>query len=797
MLGQRQTAGRDGLLVAAIGTAGPIGAVEQLAIGRHGLDGGKGIGGAHQPHHLPPAIAGAQQFRQFLDIAIGCRAKAGDDVHRIAQLLQDGIVGNGANLAQGHGAVGGKVALAAALAAAGVVQQAEPEGGEGAAVGAAGQMILLHPSDGAIEIEGQVCAAIEGIGRRIGVGFGWGCFGKAGEGGQCQLWRAEKQIAIAALKTHLRFQPQASPHKASPRPGAERPGQPVGKGGGMRAAPHALAMGVEDEGGQIAQIVGHHRFGQTALQPFDGKGGGDLTDKAPGIGKAGLDADPPARTGIGTIGWFGQHRIQQAPAVFQRVFRLEQGRDIHLAFHAKQPGEIERRQHRGRLLALGHQHADGAVGIDVVQNLRGGEKQADGRGILDGQRREVRAQRFGIGQQIAHLHQRRLTRKIELAGGVEAATDGVLQLRGVHPEMHPAHAQPIGAHGHRRHQQGLGGGVIGGLRAGLQFGDGGGKAGQLVGMVGGEDIGGGGYGGGFGQIGGEQRGHLARPRGGAAKGCGDVGRGLGQRLGIACQPLRLFLQPIADAAVPADIGAPVHVVAHPAGEAEGQRLQLAPAAGPAGGGGAEQPGGDDVARALRPGDGGHGGAVFGIQRDAIPHGRDTVQRGGGRVCRAGGCGNRRTLRARQQESGVGGEHNMGQRPPPARGESGKVASLGQRCHPRGIGRGLDGADKVAQAPGTGGEALGLQLGHQCFHGIKGELATFQPAGHFEAQLEHRIEQRRFCGALVQMLQALGEGGNLAHRLKTPLLAHAQWIHTLPALSRNAARLGAGGMLSTA
>ena len=219
VLGQREAAGRNGLLVAAIGAAGPIGAVEQLAIGGHGLDRGQRVGGAHQPHHLAPALAAAKQLGQFLDIAIGGGAKAGDDVHRIAQLLQDGIVGNGADLAQAHGAVGGKVALAAAFAAAGVVQQPQAKGGERPAVGAAGQMVLLHPANGAIEIEAEVGAAIEWIGRRIGVGFGQRRLGKTGEGGQRQFRRAEEQIAIAALKAHLRLQPQPGADEASPRPG--------------------------------------------------------------------------------------------------------------------------------------------------------------------------------------------------------------------------------------------------------------------------------------------------------------------------------------------------------------------------------------------------------------------------------------------------------------------------------------------------------------------------------------------------------------------------------------------------
>ena len=92
-------------------------------------------------------------------------------------------------------------------------------------------------------------------------------------------------------------------------------------------------MGVENEAGQIAKVVGDHGLGEAALQPLYSQGRGDLPDKPPGIGKAGLDANPAARAGLGAVGWLCQHRIQQAAAMFQRAFGLEQGRDINLVFH--------------------------------------------------------------------------------------------------------------------------------------------------------------------------------------------------------------------------------------------------------------------------------------------------------------------------------------------------------------------------------------------------------------------------------------------------------------------------------
>ena len=52
IFGERQAGVGDVLLVAAIGAAGPIGRIEQLAIGGDGLDAGERVGRAHQPDQL-------------------------------------------------------------------------------------------------------------------------------------------------------------------------------------------------------------------------------------------------------------------------------------------------------------------------------------------------------------------------------------------------------------------------------------------------------------------------------------------------------------------------------------------------------------------------------------------------------------------------------------------------------------------------------------------------------------------------------------------------------------------------
>ncbi len=103
--------------------------------------------------NLPPAIAVAQQRGELFVVAVGRRADAADHVHRIAELLQDRIVRDRADLPQAHFAVGGDVRLAARHAAAGGVEHAQPEGGQRAGIGPAFQMLVLMIANRAVEIE--------------------------------------------------------------------------------------------------------------------------------------------------------------------------------------------------------------------------------------------------------------------------------------------------------------------------------------------------------------------------------------------------------------------------------------------------------------------------------------------------------------------------------------------------------------------------------------------------------------------------------------------------------------------
>ena len=124
---------------------------------------------------------------------------------------------------------------------------------------------------------------------------------------------------------------------------------------------------------------------------------------------------------------------------------------------------------------------------------------------------------------------------------------------------------------------------------------------------------------------------------------------------------------------------------------------------------------------------GHRIVMFAVQRDRVARmGGGAGNRGGG--VPAGGCrrdGGR--LRAAEQEGGVGGEHDMGQRLAPARGEAGKIGRVGQRVEPRGIGSGIDRGDQPPQPRGAGHQPVAFQFRHQRGDIVQPQRAAFQLA----------------------------------------------------------------------
>ena len=122
-----------------------------------------------------------------------------------------------ADLPQAHLALGIEVALAARLAAAGLVQQAEAETGDRARIGAAFQMIVLMLLDRAVEIETEIGPAIERVGRSVGIGQLWRDRGDLRQRRQREFRRGEEQVAIAALEARFGLQPCLLYTSPSPR----------------------------------------------------------------------------------------------------------------------------------------------------------------------------------------------------------------------------------------------------------------------------------------------------------------------------------------------------------------------------------------------------------------------------------------------------------------------------------------------------------------------------------------------------------------------------------------------------
>jgi hypothetical protein len=94
------------------------------------------------------------------------------------------------DLPQAHFAVGRKVRLAARDAAAGGIEQSEPERGDRARVGPALEVRALVVADRAVEVEAEVGAAVERVGRRVGIGLG-----RAQRGDSVSVARASSGVA--------------------------------------------------------------------------------------------------------------------------------------------------------------------------------------------------------------------------------------------------------------------------------------------------------------------------------------------------------------------------------------------------------------------------------------------------------------------------------------------------------------------------------------------------------------------------------------------------------------------------
>ena len=175
---------------------------------------------------------------------------------------------------------------------------------------------------------------------------------RAGEHGECARLGKEPQVAVAALKGGFLDEADPGGLEAAARFGSVVVAKAVGDALGMRTPADALAVGVEDEKLDSLEPVFLQGVDEAESQALDHEGRGRLADEAAGVGKAGLNAHPSARPQVVAVGLEGEHLAYQVGAVFQRLGRLEQGRDVDPPVDPVEPGVVERCEQGERRLGL-------------------------------------------------------------------------------------------------------------------------------------------------------------------------------------------------------------------------------------------------------------------------------------------------------------------------------------------------------------------------------------------------------------------------------------------------------------
>jgi len=327
----------------------------------------------------------------------------------------------------------------------------------------AGKTTLLRALTGLIPYEGEIRLGIDRVfGRRgalaglveavAGEGIllrhveGVDVFGNPREARRGQLLRAEQQVAVRALKA--RFKAHLQPGLPGPVAGILRGevGEPVAERGGVGTPADRFAVGVENRQFDVGQPVLHQHLGDAQAQALDPEGRRQLADIAAGIRVAELHGEAADALEIGPPMGVAQGVVEDPDALFQGARRLEQGRDLELVGDAVVAGEPEGGEQGVARLRLGDEEAHRMGAVDVLEDLRDRHHQPGGGGALGGQRPEI------------HRHRRHIVEKRMDGGEVRAALgrvgglalqvdhppDGVVDLRGVQPEMRQGVRQAVG-----------------------------------------------------------------------------------------------------------------------------------------------------------------------------------------------------------------------------------------------------------------------------------------------------------------------------------------------------------------
>ena len=106
---------------------------------------------------------------------------------------------------------------------------------------------------------------------------------------------------------------------------------------------------------------------------------------------------------------------------------------------------------------------------------------------------------------------------------------------------------------------------------------------------------------------------------------------------------------------------------------------------------------------------------------------------------------------------MSGEHGVEQRPLPMGAKRGEVLTSQFALESIGISVERNGRDQRPQVLGAALQRIAFEFGDEGVAVVERQLAALDQPRNVERELEHRIEQRGFLGALVQRLEA-GEQG---------------------------------------
>ena len=168
----------------------------------------------------------------------------------------------------------------------------------------------------------------------------------------------------------------------------------------MGAAADGLAMGVEDHHLDIRQPGVGERPRELDPETFNGKRCCDLPHETARIGKPGLHAQALPGLDVGPVMLVLDELRDHVVAMFERVRRLEQGRNVQPVGNPEQAREIQGGENLERRFTLGNQQPDGGFGIDMLEDLRGNHEQAPRRGRFRDDIAEVTGDWRCVGDQL-------------------------------------------------------------------------------------------------------------------------------------------------------------------------------------------------------------------------------------------------------------------------------------------------------------------------------------------------------------------------------------------------------------